>query len=267
MISLRTEQEIDILREANQIVAEVLVQLTQMVAPGITTEEMDAEGERLIRGFGGVPSFLGYQTYPKSTCISVDEVIVHGIPGKRKLQEGQIVSIDVGVFYRGYHGDAAITVPCGKVDAQRRRLMDVTDLALAKAIEAACAGSYLEAIGRAVEGTCKPAGFKVVRSFVGHGIGTSMHEEPQIPNFVTGKRGPLLKPGMVLAIEPMVNMGKAEARLLRDGWTAVTADGKPSAHFEHSIVVREGGAEILSATPKLIWGRSRIPAASGKTHE
>ncbi len=267
MIPIRTEQEIDILREANQIVAEVLVRLTEMVQPGMTTGEMDAEGEKLIRGLGGVPSFLGYQAYPKSTCISVDEEIVHGIPGKRKLQEGQIVSIDVGAFYRGYHGDAAITVACGKVDSRRRRLMEVTDLALARAIGVACAGNYLEAIGRAVESTCKAAGFKVVRSFVGHGIGEALHEEPQVPNFVTGKRGPQLKAGMVLAIEPMVNMGKPDARLLRDGWTAVTADGKPSAHYEHSIVVREGSAEILSATPKLVWGRQSVPAGPSEPHE
>jgi methionyl aminopeptidase len=254
MIAIRSEDEIAILREANQIVAEVLVTLAGMVQPGVTTEEMDREADRMIRAMGGHPAFLGYHDYPKSTCISVEEVIVHGIPGQRKLQEGQIVGIDVGVQYLGYYGDAAVTVPCGKVDPRRRRLLEVTDLALCRAIEAARAGNYLEAIGRAVESTCKEAGFHVVRSFVGHGIGAEMHEEPQVPNFVTGKRGPRLKAGMVLALEPMVNMGKSEARVLRDGWTAVTVDGKPSAHFEHSVVVREDGAEILSQSPKMAWG-------------
>ncbi len=254
MIAIRTEEEIAILREANQIVSEVLVMLAQMVQPGITTGEMDREADRMIRAMGGYPSFLGYNDYPKSTCISVDEVIVHGIPGDRKLREGQIVGLDVGVRYLGYHGDAAVTVPCGKIDPQRKRLLETTDLALCRAIQAAKAGSYLEAIGRAVESTCKDAGFSVVRSFVGHGIGVEMHEDPQVPNFVTGKRGPRLKAGMILALEPMVNMGKAEARVLRDGWTAVTADGKPSAHFEHSVVVRDGGGEILSLSPKMQWG-------------
>jgi len=255
VITCRSEKEIDILREANQFVAEVLVTMAGLVEPGIATEELDIAAEKLIRSFGGEPSFLGYHGYPKSTCISVDEVIVHGIPGKRKLKDGDIVSMDVGVFHRGYHGDAAVTVPCGKVNAERRRLMEITDLALSKAIEASRAGNHLEDISRAVQVTSESAGFSVVRSFVGHGIGTRMHEEPQIPNFVTGERGPALKVGMVLAIEPMVNAGTPEVKVLRDGWTAVTADGKPSAHFEHSVVVREHEGEILSATPKLVWGK------------
>ena len=255
VVACRSEKEIDILREANQFVAEVLVTLARIVAPGITTEEMDAEAFRLIQAMGGQPSFLGYHDYPKSTCISVDEVIVHGIPGKRKLKAGEIVSIDVGVYHRGYHGDAAVTVPCGTVDTTRQRLMETTDLSLSRAIAAARVGNHLEAISNAVESTCTAAGFAVVRSFVGHGIGTRMHEEPQIPNFVTGEKGPVLKEGMVLAIEPMVNAGTHDVRILRDGWTAVTADGRPSAHFEHSVVVREHGGEILSATPKLVWGQ------------
>lgn len=256
MITCRSEKEIDILREANQSVAEVLVTLAGMVEPGISTGDLDVEAEKLIRAMGGEPSFLGYHGYPKSTCISVDEVIVHGIPGKRKLKDGEIVSMDVGVFYRGYHGDAAVTVPCGTVDAKRRHLMETTDLALSRAIAAARAGNYLEDISRAVQETSEAAGFSIVRDFVGHGIGTQMHEEPQIPNFVVpGSRGPKLRAGMVLAIEPMVNTGSPEVKVLGDGWTAVTADGKPSAHFEHSIVVRESGGEILSATPKLVWGK------------
>lgn len=255
VITCRTEKEIDILREANQFVAEVLVTLAGMVEPGISTGELDATAEKLIRALGGEPSFLGYHGYPKSTCISVDEEIVHGIPGKRKLKDGEIVSMDVGVYHRGYHGDAAVTVPCGTVNDVRQRLMKATDLALTRAIAAAKAGNHLEDVSRAVQLASEDAGFSVVRSFVGHGIGTRMHEEPQIPNFVTGERGPELKVGMVLAIEPMVNVGTPDVKVLRDGWTAVTADGKPSAHFEHSVVVREHGGEILSATPKLVWGK------------
>lgn len=255
VIAIRSEKEIAVLREANQLVAEVLVHLANMVAPGITTAEMDDAAAALIKAHGAKPSFLGYLGYPKNTCISVEEEIIHGIPGKRKLKEGQIVGIDVGVFHRGYYGDAAVTVPCGKIDARRRKLLDVTDLALSRAIRAARAGSRLVEVSRAVQTTCEEAGFYVVKSFVGHGIGTSMHEDPQIPNFVTKDKGPVLRSGMVLAIEPMVNTGTEEVKVLRDGWTAVAADGKPSAHFEHSIVVREHGGEILSATPKLVWGR------------
>jgi len=252
---VKQEDQIATLREANQIVAEVLVTLRDMVKPGITTEELDAVADNIIRERGGKPAFLGYHGFPKSTCISVDEVIVHGIPGSRALKEGELVSIDCGVIYEGFVGDAAITIPCGKVDELRQRLMDVTDLALSRAIKAAKSGNYLEAIGKAVQDTCEPAGFAVVREFVGHGIGASMHEEPQIPNFVTGNRGPKLREGMVLAIEPMVNAGTHKVKVLKDGWTAVTADRKPSAHFEHSIVVRDNGGEILSATPRFIWGQ------------
>ncbi|MCC6797586.1 MAG: type I methionyl aminopeptidase [Candidatus Hydrogenedentes bacterium] len=255
MIAIKSEHEIAIMREANQIVAEVLVTLAGMVAPGVSTGALDEEAARLIRAYGAKPSFLGYLGYPKNTCISVDEQIIHGIPGKRKLMEGQIVSIDVGVKHHGYYGDAAVTVACGKIDETRQRLMDATDLALSRAIAAAKHGNYLSDVSRAVQTTCEAAGFSVVRSFVGHGIGTAMHEEPQVPNFVTREKGPMLKTGMVIAIEPMVNVGTYDVRVLKDGWTAVTADGKPSAHFEHSVVVREAGGEILSATPKLVWGR------------
>lgn len=254
MIALRTEREIEILRKANQIVADVLVALAEKVAPGVTTAAIDSMGERLIREKGGIPSFLGYRGYPNATCISIDEVIVHGIPGPRRIEEGQIVSIDVGVLYQGYQGDAALTVPCGKIDKVRERLMKTTDAALAAAINTARAGVYLQDVSRAIQQVAERAGFSVVRVFVGHGIGTQMHEDPQIPNFVVGNRGPKLKPGMILAIEPMVNAGTHEVRVLEDMWTAVTADGKPSAHFEHSIAVREGPADVLSATPKRPWG-------------
>jgi len=260
VIALRTEREIAILRQANQIVAEVLVTLADKVAPGITTGELDALAEDMIRRMGGVPSFLGYRGYPKATCVSVDEEVVHGIPRRRRLKEGQLVSIDVGVMFRGYQGDAALTVPCGEVDDERRRLMETTDRALAAAIGAARAGRYLQAVSRAIQETSEREGFSVVRVFVGHGIGTDMHEDPQITNYDTGDRGPRLKSGMVLAIEPMVNAGTHEVRVLKDGWTAVTADGRPSAHFEHSIVVREHEADVLSATPTRVWGQCATAA-------
>ena len=257
MIAIRTEREIDLLRRADAIVADVLATLTERVEPGVTTLELDAEGEALIRKSGGEPSFLGYQGFPNATCISVDDVIVHGIPSKRRLKDGEIVSIDVGVKYKGYYGDAAVSVPCGSVDADRQRLMDTTDRALANGIDAARAGKYLIDVSRAIEETILREGFSIVRNFVGHGIGLAMHEDPQIPNFVTGERGPRLKPGMVLAIEPMVNIGTADINVLDDGWTAVTADGSPSAHFEHSIVIGKDEPEILSSSPRLSWGRCR----------
>jgi methionyl aminopeptidase len=255
MIVIRNEKEIDLLREANRIVADVLVTLCDMVRPGVTTKALDARAEEMILDNKGTPAFKGYHGFPASTCISVEEEIVHGIPGDRVLQDGQIVSMDVGVFYKGYCGDAALSVGCGEIDKDRQRLMDTTDLALSRAIRAAREGNYLQDIGRAVQGLCEKAGYGVVRDFVGHGIGTEMHEKPQIPNFDTGDRGPKLKAGMVLAIEPMVNMGTEKVKVLNDGWTAVTVDGKPSAHFEHSIVVRREGGEILSASEKRIWGR------------
>lgn len=254
MTVIRSEREIELLRQANQIVARVHDAMTEMVKPGISTRELDTAAEAIIRESGATPAFKGYHGFPASTCISVEEEVVHGIPGERVLQEGEIVSIDVGTCYQGYYGDAALSHACGKVDADRQRLLDITDLALANAIRAACAGNYLRDIGRAVEQTCRPKGYGVVRDFVGHGIGTQMHEPPQVANFDTGVRGPRLKTGMVIAIEPMINMGTHKVRVLDDGWTAVTADGKPSAHFEHSIVVREDGGEILSASEKYPWG-------------
>lgn len=255
MISVRSEREIDLLREANQIVARVHDALREMIKPGITTGELDAAAEAIILESGAAPAFKGYHGYPASTCISVDEVIVHGIPGKRALRDGEIVSIDVGVKYKGYFGDAAVSWPCGDIDKDRQKLLRVTDQALAKAINAAAAGNYLNDIGRAVESVCKPMKYGIVRDFVGHGIGTELHEEPQIANFDTGRNGPRLQAGMVLAIEPMINLGTEKMKMMKDGWTAVTADGKPSAHFEHSVVVREGGGEILSESKVNVWGR------------
>lgn len=257
MIAIRTKREIDLLRAANQIVAEVHAVLESRVRPGITTRELDAEAEELILEAGGIPSFKGYQGFPAATCISVDEVIVHGIPGDRVLKEGEIVSIDIGVNYKNYYGDAALSMPCGDIDEERARLLEATERALAAGIGAARAGSYLQEVSRAIETEVVKEQFAIVRDFVGHGIGTKMHEDPQIPNFDDGKRGPRLRPGMVLAIEPMVNAGTATVKVLKDGWTAVTADGRPSAHFEHSIVITEGEPEILSLSARRPWG---VPA-------
>ncbi len=257
MISVRSEREIDLLREANQIVAKVHDALQAMVAPGITTAELDAVAEDIILSSDAKPAFKGYHGFPASTCISVDEEIVHGIPGNRKLQSGEIVSIVVGVAYRGYYGDAAVSWPCGEIDAERQALLGATDMALSEAIKAAAAGNVLQDIGRAVESVCLPKGYGIVRDFVGHGIGTAMHEEPQIPNYDDGRKGPRLKAGMVFAIEPMINLGTEKFRVLEDDWTAVTLDGKPSAHFEHSVVVREGGGEILSGSKVHSWGQRK----------
>ncbi|MBW7865718.1 MAG: type I methionyl aminopeptidase [Candidatus Hydrogenedentes bacterium] len=254
MIAIRSEREIGLLREANAIVAEVHDLLSEMVVPGVTTGELDRAAEALILARGAKPAFKGYRGYPATLCVSVESEVVHGIPGRRALRAGEIVSIDVGTLFRGYYGDAAVTHACGRVDGQRLRLMEATDLSLARAVAAARAGNNLREIGRAVQRTCKAAGFGVVRDFVGHGIGTALHEEPQVLNFDSGEPGPVLRPGMVLAIEPMVNMGTHRVRVLKDGWTAVTADGKPSAHFEHSVVVREHGGEILSQGTRIRWG-------------
>ena len=254
MIAIRSEREIGLLRQANAIVAKAHEVAYEMIQPGVTTREIDKAVESAIRSAGAKPAFKGYRGFPASTCISFEEEVVHGIPGKRKIRTGEIVSIDIGVCYKGYYGDAATTHACGIVDALRMKLLDITDLALSRAIRTACVGNYLNDIGIVVEQTCQEAGFDVVRDFVGHGIGLEMHEDPQIMNFDNGSPGPKLKKGMVLAIEPMVTAGSGAVRVKRDGWTVVTRDGKPSAHFEHSIVVRESGGEILSQCDLFHWG-------------
>lgn len=256
MIAVRNEEEIALLRENNQIVAQVHTMLAALVRPGVSTRALDQAAEQCIRDHGAEPAFLGYEGFPASTCISVEDVVVHGIPDDRILRDGEIVSIDVGTRYKGFYGDAAVTLPVGDIDDTRKKLLEVTDRALSRAIRAARAGNHLRDLAVAIEKTCKPHGYGIVRDFVGHGIGTKMHEEPQIPNFVTRDKGPRLREGMVLAIEPMVNAGTHEVRVLNDGWTVVTADGMPSAHFEHSVVVRPEGGEILSGSPLLVWGRA-----------
>ncbi len=247
MIAIRSPKELELLREANRIVACVLNRIVDLVRPGVSTAELDREAEKLIRAMGATPSFKGYQGYPSSICASVDESVVHEIPSdERVLAEGEIVSIDIGTNYCGYCGDAAVTVPVGEVDAEKRKLMRVTARALALGIKAARAGSRIVDISRAIQTEVERNGFAVIRQFVGHGIGTSPHEEPQVPNFVSGSGGPQLKAGMVLAIEPMVSAGSAEVEILEDMWTAVTIDKKPAAHFEHTIAIRDGEPEILT---------------------
>ena len=235
------------MRKANAIVAEVFDRLKSEVTPEITTRELDQIAEAYIRSRGAVPAFKGYRGFPGTLCVSINEEIVHGIPGQRKLKEGDIVSIDVGVNLNGYFGDAAITLPVGEVDEEAKRLLDVTEKALALGIDKAKIGNRLFDISFAIQHWVETHGFSVVRDFVGHGIGKSLHEEPQIPNFGSPHQGPRLEKGMVFALEPMVNEGTYEVRILSDAWTVVTADGKRSAHFEHTIAIIDGEAAVLSA--------------------
>ena len=251
MIQLKSAEEIAVMREASQIVAEVLEQVSAAVRAGITTDELDELAERLTLEKGAKPAFKGYSPrnlpYPKSLCVSVNEEIVHGIPSARKLKPGEIVGLDFGVVYQGFYGDSARTVAVGEPSAKALRLMKVTRDALYAGIEQARVGNRISDIATAVQKTAETAGFSVVEEFAGHGIGRRLHEEPQVPNyFRKGMPNPRLQTGMVLAIEPMVNEGIAELKILKDGWTAVTADGKLSAHFEHSVAITENGPQILS---------------------
>ena len=246
MIVCRSSSEIEKLRRVNQLVAHVLSELRQMAAPGVTTEDVDRTAERLVRREGAEPAFKGYHGYPGTVCASVNEQVVHGIPSKRPLVEGDILSIDMGARLDGYFGDCAVTVPIGRISPDAAKLLRVTEEALFLGIEVVKPGARVSDIGAAVQQHVEARGFSVVREFVGHGIGTSLHEEPQIANYGPGGRGPRLAEGMVLAIEPMVNAGKAAVKVLSDGWTAVTRDGSLSAHFEHTVVVTGAGCDILT---------------------
>jgi methionyl aminopeptidase len=244
---LKSQDEIEKLRRANAIVAETLEILREAIKPGISTEELDRLAFANTVKHKVKPGFLGYNDYPNSLCASVNEEVVHGIPSKKRvLKQGDIIGMDFGVIYEGFHGDAAITVGVGQVSEQAQQLMDATEKALANAIAVCWPGRFLGEIGEAVEDAVIPQGFSVVRQFVGHGIGRSMHESPQVPNYRTNSRGIKLKAGLVIAIEPMINAGTHEVRVTEDGWTAVTKDGKLSAHFEHSIAITEQGPVILS---------------------
>jgi methionyl aminopeptidase len=245
-VTIKSAREVELMRAASKIVANALVELRSAVEPGMSTKDLDRIAERSIKAQGGDPAFPYVNDFPGSVCVSVNNEVVHGIPGRRRLVEGDLVKLDVGAIYEGYHGDAAITVPVGAVSAEARRLMDVTEQSLAVGIEAAQAGSHLNDIGAAIQEFVEPQGFKMVRQYVGHGIGRELHEEPTVPHYRQPSRGLLLRPGMALTIEPMVNQGSHDTRVLRDGWTVVTADGKLSAQFEHTIVIINGPAEILT---------------------
>ena len=246
VIIIKSPREIEHMKRSNAIVAGVFQELKRVIEPGITTQELDQVTEKIILSKGAIPAFKGYRGFPASLCVSINEEVVHGIPGQRKVKEGDIVSLDVGVNLNGYFGDGAITLPVGKVDQDAKRLLEVTERALYVGIEKAKEGNRLFDISYAIQTWVEGHGFSVVRDYVGHGIGRDLHEEPQIPNFGTPHQGPRLEKGMVLALEPMVNEGTYDVKILPDGWTVVTTDGKRSAHFEHSIAITEEGAEILS---------------------
>lgn len=246
VIIIKSPREIEHLKRSSVIVAEVFQELKKVIEPGITTHELDQKTEKIILSRGATPAFKGYRGFPASLCVSINEEIVHGIPGQRKVKEGDIVSLDVGVNLNGYFGDGAITLPVGEVDREAKRLLEVTERALYVGIEEAKVGNRLFDISYAIQAWVEGHGFSVVRDYVGHGIGRDLHEEPQIPNFGTPHQGPRLEKGMVFALEPMVNEGTYEVKILSDGWTVVTADGKRSAHFEHTIAITGNGVEILS---------------------
>ena len=252
MIIYKSPAEIDLMREAGAILGEALAQLQSMARPGVTLVELDREADRLIRARDCIPGFVGYQGYQNAICTSVNDQVVHGIPTNRKLREGDLLSLDAGLIHRGFWADAGLTVGVGKISPQAQRLMDATRESLSIGIERARVGNRIGDISAAVQTHIEQAGFSVVRSFVGHGIGRDMHEDPQVPNFGIAGTGPLLKPGMVLAIEPMVNAGGPDVALLGDGWTVVTVDHSLSAYFEHSVAITLDGPEILTVSKKAL---------------
>jgi methionyl aminopeptidase len=246
MVIRKSSRELALMREAGRILALTHALLRENIRPGVTTGELDTLAEEFVREQGAEPSFLGYRGFPASLCVSVNEEVVHGIPGPRVLKEGDIVGLDFGVIYKGYQGDAAITVGVGNISDKAQELIDVTRGALAAGVDQCKSGNYLGDISSAIQTYAESRGFAVVREYVSHGIGRHMHEDPQIPNYGLPGRGILLKPGMTFALEPMVNVGTYLTRVLDDGWTVVTDDGELSAHFEHTIAITEGEPEILT---------------------
>lgn len=248
MIIHKSPQEIEWMQEAGRIVAKALFLLGEAIKPGITTAELASIVERQIIRQGGRPAFKGYRGFPGSICVSINEQVVHGIPGPRKLKSGDIVGIDIGVEFKGYYADGAATYPVGEISPEAKRLIEVTQRCLKVAIDQCVAGKWLFDISSAIQATAEEAGYSVVRDFVGHGIGRSMHEEPAVPNFAPPEagKGPRLETGMVFALEPMVNMGSYEVKVLEDGWTVVTSDGSLSAHFEHTVAITENNHTILT---------------------
>jgi len=247
MITVKSADELRLMREAGKLLGEILQQLGEACQPGVSTGEIDETADRLIRKAGAIPGFLGYNGFPKSLCISVNEEVVHGIPGKRVIRQGDIVSLDCGLVYKGMWADSGLTVMVGQVAPEAERLVQVTRESLEKAIEQAVPGNRVGDISAAVQRHVESNGFSIVRNFVGHGIGRQMHEEPQVPNFGLPGTGPLLKPGYALAIEPMVNAGSHEVEMRPDRWTIITADGKLSAYFEHTVLITEGGPVVATA--------------------
>lgn len=246
-VTIKTPREIELMREAGRILALVHEKLGEIIEPGITTYEIDKEGEKMIREFGCIPSFLNYNGYPASICVSINEEVVHGIPSKKRiLKDGDIVSLDAGVIYKGYHSDAARTHAVGKITTEDQKLIDVTRESFFEGIKYAKAGNHLHQISEAIGKYAESFGYGVVRDLVGHGIGTHLHESPEIPNYAQKSRGIRLEPGMTLAVEPMINGGTYKVNWLDDGWTVITRDGSRSAHYENTILITEDGCEILS---------------------
>ena len=251
MIVIKNGQELQDMRQACRITAAARALAGELVRPGISTGEIDKAVHDFIVAQGAKPSFLGYRGFPGSTCISVNQTVIHGIPGKDILQEGDIVSVDVGAFYKGFHGDCAATFPCGTISAEAQRLIDVTKQSFFEGMKFARRGYRVSDISHAVQQHVESNGFSVVRAFVGHGVGAQLHEEPEVPNYGKPGRGPRLLPGMTLAVEPMVNAGVYDVRVLKDGWTTVTADGKLSAHYENTVLITDGEPEILTVAEGL----------------
>jgi methionyl aminopeptidase len=258
VVTRKSREEIARMRQAGRIVAETLALVEEELMPGVSTARLDELAERHIRRSGAVPSFVGYRGYPSTLCISIDDEVVHGIPGDRVIREGQVVSVDVGAIVDGWHGDAARTFVVGDVDPAVQKLVETTRLAMMAGIEAAQPGNRVGDISAAVEDVAVAAGFGIVRQYVGHGIGTEMHQDPQVPNYRTGARGIRLDPGICLAIEPMLTLGAPETETLADGWTVVTRDGSLAAHFEHTIAVTERGPEILTAIQGEVAGNGIV---------
>lgn len=265
MIIFKSASEIEALRQSSRIVAAVLGELEPLIRPGLRTRDLDLYAEKRTRELGAVPAFKGYRGYPASVCVSVNEEIIHGIPSGRILQEGDIVSLDFGVLFEGFYSDSALTVPVGRTSPEAEKLIAAAERSFYKGLEQMREGRRLSDISAAIQESVESEGFSVIRQFVGHGIGRGLHEEPQVPNFGTPGRGPKIRTGMTLAIEPMIAAGGPEVEVLEDGWTAVTRDRRLAAHFEHTVALTETGPEILSARPAAA-GRTRTPFVKESPH-
>jgi len=265
MITFKSAAELEAMRQSSRVVATVLSELEPLIRPGLRTRDLDLYAEKRTRELGALPAFKGYRGYPASVCISVNEEIIHGIPSGRILQEGDIVSLDFGVLFEGFYSDSALTAPVGRTSPEAEKLMAVAERSFFKGLEQMREGQRLSDISAAIQQAVESEGFSVIRQFVGHGIGRALHEEPQVPNFGAPGRGPKIRPGMTLAIEPMIAAGSPDVEILEDGWTAVTRDRRLAAHYEHTVAMTDSGPEILSArTPAA--GRPRIPLAKESPH-